>query len=388
MIRMLTAYTREIDDAAAAVAEVLAQLDLASRRLANAVGFVSFHPEFLASNIVEAISNALPFDVVGGTTSLTSVQGALGDMLLTVSVLTSDTVVFRAGMSANITDDAILPARELYARVAPPEMGRPSLLIAYAPVVENVGGDDLIAAIDAASGGVPLFGALAFTHRPDFSGIETCANGVRSTDALALVALFGEVEPHFFTTTIPHERGLHEKAVITRSVKNRLQGINGLPPLDYLDSIGLSNDDEVDEIALAVTSFPFVLTLKDGTQIVRFARKVSEEGDILFYGDAPEGAHVLFSDADADFVLHSTKDMIARAATESGAGNALVFSCASRLWMLGLATGKEMKEIARHLGASFSYQLTYSGGEICPVKNREGLWVNRFHNFTMITCLF
>ncbi|MDR1275148.1 MAG: FIST C-terminal domain-containing protein [Candidatus Accumulibacter sp.] len=385
---MLTAYTREVDDAAAAVTEVLAQLELDSRRLANAVGFISFHPEFLASNIVEAISKALPFDVVGGTTSCTSVQGALGEMLLTVSVLTSDTVVFRAGMSANITDDACQPARELYARVAPPETGRPALLIAFAPVVENVGGDDLIAAIDAASGGVPLFGALAFTHLTDFSGIETYANGVRSTDAFALVALFGEVEPHFFTTTIPHERGLHEKAVITRSVKNRLQGINGLPPLDYLDSIGLSADDEAGEIALAVTSFPFVLTLKDGTQIVRFARKVSEEGDILFYGDAPEGANVLFSAADADFVVHSTKEMIARAATESGAGNALVFSCASRRWMLGIAMEKEMKEIARCLGARFSYQLTYSGGEICPVKNREGLWVNRFHNFTMITCLF
>jgi len=97
MIRMLTAFTREIDDIDAAVAEILKPLDLQKQRLKNSVGILMFHPSFLETGVIKAVSEALPFDSIGCTTSYLAAPGAIADMMLTVTVLTSDDVAFKAG---------------------------------------------------------------------------------------------------------------------------------------------------------------------------------------------------------------------------------------------------------------------------------------------------
>ncbi|MDR1368022.1 MAG: FIST C-terminal domain-containing protein [Candidatus Accumulibacter sp.] len=387
MIKMLTAHTRKADDIRAAVAEIREQIDLQKQCLKNAVGILSFHPDFLASGAVKAVCDALPFDAIGGTTAAEAVSGKDDDRMLALSVLTSDDIVFRSGVSRAIEGDAAGPVRELYSRVAPPEMGNPSLLFVIGPVIENAGGDEIVAEIDAASGGIPLFGALAFTPLLDLSGIETCANGRRYPDAITLIAFFGEVNPRFYVTSIPDERGIHEKAVITQAEKNRIQRINGFVPVDYLEKIGLA---EKGRVTYEIITYPFVLTLKDGSQVVRTAYKVADDGSILSYGSVPRGARVCFSEIDADFVVQSSGKIVAQALSDTADVNprsALIVSCMSRRWVLGERADLEMKEIGKSLDSSLPYQFAYSGGEICPVRNREGQWVNRFHNFSMIVCV-
>jgi hypothetical protein len=381
---MLTAYTREIDDIEISVAEVLKQLNLKDRMLRNSVGILAFHPEFLETGAARAVSEALPFDSIGGTTSEAAVAGAMGDLVLTVAVLTSDDIVFRAGATDPIEgDDPREPIRELYARLAPSPAEKPALLFTLAPVISNIGGDGFIEALDAASGGVPLFGSLAFTPLPDFNGIETCWNGKRGTNAFTLIAMFGEIKPDFFLTSIPDDRVIRQDAVITDAVKNRIRSINGIAPLEYLESIGLAET----EGETVIISNPFVLTLGDGSRIVRAASKTTAEGHILALGTIPQGAQIGFSVSDAKFVLQSTRDTMAQAVAASRAKNALVFSCVARRWTLGASRDAEMKELAGRLDGALAYQFAYSGGEFCPVKNREGRLVNRFHNFSMIACL-
>jgi hypothetical protein len=262
-------------------------------------------------------------------------------------------------------------------------VGKPSLLFTFAPVIDNIGGDDFIEALDAVSGGVPLFGSLAYTHLPDFSGIETCRNGKRHTNVFTLIAMFGEIKPEFYLTSMPDDRVIHQNAAVTQAVKNRIQSINGLVPLEYLESIGLAESGSI----AGISAIPFVLTLDDGSRIVRSAYKTTEEGHILAYGAVPQGARIGFSGGDAGFILQSTRETIARAVAASKAENALLFSCAGRRWTLGIRTEAEMQELAKCLDNSFAYQFAYSGGEICPVKNQEGQLVNRFHNFSMIACM-
>jgi hypothetical protein len=223
-----------------------------------------FHPEFLETGVVRAISEALPFDSIGATTCGTAVfGGGGGDLMLTVTVLTSNEVEFRTGTSLPIKDDPGEPVRELYSRLTSGAASMPSLLFALAPFAANAWGDELIAALDTLSGGVPLFGSLAFTYRPDFSGIETCCNGERYTDALTLIAMFGEVEPEFYLTLVPEDRIIQQNATVTKALKNQIQSINGLAPLKYLESIGLNSN------FAAIASIPFVLTLNNGSRIVR-----------------------------------------------------------------------------------------------------------------------
>ncbi|MDR1275149.1 MAG: FIST C-terminal domain-containing protein [Candidatus Accumulibacter sp.] len=385
MIKILTAHTLKIDEADAAVAELLEQLDLGNRLLKNAVGIFTFHPEFLDSDVLKAVDEALPFATAGYTTPNAATRNIFGDMMFTVAVLTSDDVAFNAGISAPIAENPVRPVHELYARVAPPAMGKPALLLAFAPFTERMGGDDFVTLLDSASGGVPIFGSLAFTHTSNFSGIGTCANGKYGANALVLVALFGEVNPRFFITDLPGEKEICQRAIVTLAEGNRILRINNVSPVVYLESIGLA---EHGEISPGIASFPFILSLNDGTRIARCASSATKEGYIIVCGNMPRRVKVGFSDADADFVVQSVEKALAQVASERSAENALIFSCTSRKWTLGAAAEWEMKEITKAIGNSLSFQFAYSGGEICPVKNSENRWVNRFHNFSMTTCLF
>jgi hypothetical protein len=388
MIRILTACTREVDDIKISTAEILKQLNLGERLLRNSVGILSFHPEFLETGVVKAISEALPFDSIGGTTNNVALSGVMGELeepMLIVSVLTSDDVMFRAGVSGAVENgEPQAPVRELYSRLTPPSAGKPSLLLMFAPIMDRVGGDDLIEALDAASGGAPLFGALASSpHQPDLAGVATCWNGDGHTNALVLIAMFGDVKPEFVLSFIPDERVLRQRSVITRAEKNQIQEINGLAPVKYLESIGLvGNGGAVD-----IGSFPAVLTLSDGSRVVRSIYKTTEEGYVLSFGTIPQDARIGFSDIDGEFVLQSARETASRIAAAAGGRSALIFSCTARQWALGTRMNMEIKELAGRLGDSLAYHFAYSIGEICPVRNQSGQLVNRFHNFSIIACL-
>jgi hypothetical protein len=379
---MLTAYTREIDDIERATAEILEQLQLDERLLRCSVGLLAFHPDFLETGVVKAVSEALPFDSIGGTTSNLAVPGDLGDLLLTVAVLTSDDVEFRAG-AVPLEDDLWASIGELYARLAPQAGEKPALLLTVAPVIAGTNGDDFIEALDAASGGVPVFGSLAISPQPDFSGVAPCMNGAHKENLFTLVAVFGDVKPESYYTTIPDDRMIQQNAVITRSEKYLLQSVNGMRALDYLESVGLADNGSIAGIA----AIPFVLCLDDGTRLVRAAHLATEEGYIATFGNVPQGALIGFSSCNAEFILNSARESIAGAVAASGRENALIISCEARKWTLGIRPAAEMREVIDCLDPLRPYRIIYAGGEFCPVKNRDGRLVNGFQNFSMIACV-
>ncbi|GHU04509.1 hypothetical protein FACS1894158_04960 [Betaproteobacteria bacterium] len=385
MIKMLTAYTTELDDVDAAVSEILGQLDLEHNLLCNSVGIMSFYSEFLETGVVKALSDALPFDVIGGTTSNVAVPGAIGDIMLALTVLTSDDARFAAGASAPLHDDAREPVTELYSRINLSSSGKPALLLVYAPVVSNnINGDDLIEALDAVSGGVPVFGTLAFTHLSDFSGIYTCFNGEQYADCMSVIAIYGDVKPEFLRTPTPEVQMIPHKTTITRAVRNEILEMNGQPAIDYLQSIGIIGHGS----AAGIVSIPFVVTLRDGSRVVRSPYKILDNGHLLFNGAVPEGSHVGFSNFEMDFVIASAGKILMAAIKKARPNNAmLLFSCVARKWALGAQFHAEMEKIDGCLNGTRKYQLAYSGGEICPARNDKGELVNRFHNYTLIGCL-
>jgi hypothetical protein len=379
---MLTAYTREIDYIERTAAEILEQLRLDERLLRNSVALTDFYPDFLETGVIKAVSAALPFDSIGGTTSYLAVPGALGNLMLAVTVLTSDDVEFRAG-AVPLGDDPGASIRALYAELAPHDGEKPALLLTVAPIINNAGGDDFIEALDAASGGVPVFGSLAAGARPGLGNSSPCMNGEPQENLFTLVALFGDVKPEFYHTTVPDDRVIHQNAVITRSEKHLIQSINGLRAFDYLESIGLADKGSISGIA----AIPFVLRLNDGTRLVRSPYRATQEGYIATYGNVPQGATIGFSDCNAEFVLNSARESIAGAVAASGRASVLIVSCSARKWTLGMRPTAEMREVVDCLGPLLPYRIIYAGGEFCPVKNRDGRLVNSFQNFSMIACV-
>jgi hypothetical protein len=51
---------------------------------------------------------------------------------------------------------------------------------------------------------------------------------------------------------------------------------------------------------------------------------------------------------------------------------------------------REMSVVSEKMenGRLMPFFMAYSGGEICPVKDRIGVLQNRFHNFTFVACIF
>ncbi|MDR2552875.1 MAG: FIST C-terminal domain-containing protein [Treponema sp.] len=390
MIKVLSAHTREIDLADAAVNEILEQLDVEHRLLAHSAGVLYYYPDF--AGVVKKLCERLPFPVLGGTTSNSAVPGTLksgsdagGDIILTMTVFTSDTIAFSAGISEPLGDDPRLPVEKLYRQLmasAPEKTEKPAMLFLITPRLLQIPGDDYLAVLDSLSGGVPVFGSIAFTHSADFRDIRSCFNGEEYASSLGILAFWGDYEPRFFHSIITDDRMINRRATISESHKNRIRRINGIPAVKYFETIGLAQGGEI----MGVDSFPLILHLKDGSRLVRTVLAV-EEGEILCSGAVPPHVPVDFSFCGKDFVVSSAKKTLLECSKwlrDKPCGGVLIISCAARRWTLGADVNAELRGINRILGEA-SYHFAYSAGEFCPVEVKKGL-KNSFCNYSMCIC--
>ncbi|MDR0730948.1 MAG: hypothetical protein LBF63_04710, partial [Treponema sp.] len=261
MIKMLTAFTEEIDDVDLAVSELLGQLDLDHKRLTNSLGIIHCYSDFVDSGVVKSISEKLPFDTMGTTTISTSTSSNVAPMGLSVTVLTSDDVRFITGVSGPVTDSADAPLTELYNRITAGLSEKPAMLMPFIPFLINVGGDEFIEKLDALSGGIPAFGTLAISNEADYSRSYTFYNGESYLASMALALVVGDAAPLFLSVAVNEENILKQKAVITGVNRNILQTVNNVPAVNYLESIGIVKNGDVS----GLQAMPFIIYLEDGS---------------------------------------------------------------------------------------------------------------------------
>ena len=104
-MKCASVYTYEIDDPGVALEEIKEQIGEKLTLLENTVGIVMCHPEFIMSGVFRHISENLPFDLVGATSSVQSVNGEAGELILTIFIMTSDDVRFVTGATENLAGD-------------------------------------------------------------------------------------------------------------------------------------------------------------------------------------------------------------------------------------------------------------------------------------------
>ena len=114
MLKCASAYTYEIDDPEAAFKEIKAQLDEKITLLEHTVGIIMCHPEFVGSGVLKHISEQLPFDSAGATTSSQAVNGEAGELILTIFVMTSDDVWFRTGVTGDLSEHIDAPVKAAF----------------------------------------------------------------------------------------------------------------------------------------------------------------------------------------------------------------------------------------------------------------------------------
>ena len=386
MIKMLTACTREIDYVDKAVDELLQQLDLGRNQRKNSVGIVHCTEDFLDSGVVEALKEKLPFDIVGCTTNGTAARGEFGQLLLTLSVLTADDVFFAAGISEEVGSDAAGAVKELYARIEADLSEKPKLLMTFTPFSPLIGGDEFVAEIDKASGGVAVFGTRAYGTTVDFTNLYTIYNEQYSTDKLAIIALGGDVAPEFLVAYVSENRIFKQRAIITEAEKNVLHKVNNMSAVEYFISLGIIEKDNM----RGIITMPVLINLNDGTPaLTRTAFGAADrEGSLLFCGATPVGATLGVAVMDADDVVNSAESILKEALGKARGKNMLIYSCAARGFALGAEGDAELKKITECMADEpIGYQAAYSGGEICPVFNKAGKMFNRFNNNILIICI-
>lgn len=385
MVKTLTAYTMEIDDVQAAVAEIKEQLDLDTHLRQNAVGLVSCYSEFVESGVVAALSEALPFDILGSTTIGTGTKDVSGQLMLTLTVLTSDDVRFATGVTGSLLDMHDAQLANAYGTAAETLGEKPVMMIGFMALLQQVGGDVIIDALDKVTGGVPIFGTVTVDHTADYSTAQVLYKDKAYSDAFAFVLLAGEVHPSFIVASINPENIRKQQAIITDAEGNLLNKVNDMPVLDYMQTLGLAKNGQIE----GMNAIPFIIDYNDGTTpIARAIFAITPDGSAVCGGVMPEGATLSVGSIDYDDVIDTTAGMMESIAGRKDAPNGLLlYSCISRYLSLGVASDAEMEKVRERMGDAVPYQFSYSGGEISPVYNAEGKLVNRFHNDTIVACI-
>jgi hypothetical protein len=385
MITMYAAYTEEVDDLESAVAEILEQVDIA-RLSARSVGILFCHYEFIESGVAGGLCARLPFEVIG----MTTMAGASGDrynsFMLNLAVLSGDDVSFRtiitAPLAAGNAGEAVAAAyRE--ARGALP--GDPALIISFFPFLSDISSADVLKQLDSACGGIPIWGSVASGMDMSYDDAGVLFNGQIYGKSAVMLLLHGSVVPEFIVESIPDKNIGDRRARITESTGCVLKKINNIPFMEYLDDAGIV----MSRIGQDNTTIPLMVDYDDGAKPVALAiYGLTPEKWAMCGGEVPEGAFFFCGEIDQDGILESARDALAQIQGVKGKSCMLMLPCVTRYIMMTPEQDEEMRITCDTLKGKGPFVYALSGGEICPVKDRNGVWRNRHHNFTFSACLF
>ncbi|MDR0640841.1 MAG: FIST C-terminal domain-containing protein [Treponema sp.] len=383
MIRLLTAFTFEIDDSRLAAEEIRKQLDREHALLKNSVGFIFCSLGFVSSGAAAAVSRALPCESIGCTTHGIATAEIMGENMLAVAVLTSDDVFFRIGLSDPLDADGETRIKKLYEQLSGPPKGAPSLILVSHSNPSHFSGDRVLNILDRLSGGTPLFGTNALDETIENRTPLVIYNGNSYTDRLALLAMYGAVEPRFAVTSLPVMNIYSKQAIVTEVQDGRLVSINNIPAVEFMEKLGIISKNKVN----AVYGFPLLIDNNDGWGPKSCAIHSIEDGGVLRCGSAiAQGATLKLVNQMQDELLYNSKQFAESIKNEGGKKNHLIFSCFGRSAPL-VDMKDEMSLFQKNLEGA-AYMFIYSGGEFCPVRDEQGGIRNCFHQFSIISASF
>lgn len=383
-MRMLSACISELDQPSVAVSEILRQLDLPGRLLSNSAGIVTCSYDFVETGIVQAVCEALPFDVVGCTTLTNASNCPAGTMQLCLSVLTSDDCTFSSVLTGPLCGDNLAEEVEKAYGYAAPRLGsEPKMAFAFLPMTGSLGGELILNALSDTAGGIPFFGMIACDFDTAlYSNSFTIHNGTSTRDCATLLLVGGAVNPRFVMMSTSNQNLQVQQSVITSSDGNVLKEINGMVTRDYFSSVGLIEGNGIE----GLSSVPFLVNFNDGTPpLARAIYSLNEDGSALCGGEMPEGCLISLGRMDVEDILETAEQSVRAMLQEDDLAGLIMFPCLGRNMVLAFDPFAEVTRVDQAIGGALPWHIAYSGGEICPVKKGDK-WVNRFHGFTFVGC--
>ena len=382
MLKCASVYTLEVDNPQIALTNIMEQLDEKITLLENSVGLIMCHPEFIVTGVMKYICDSLPFDLAGITTSSQSVNDGIGEIMLTIFVMTSDDVRFLTGATEGLIENVDGPVSDAYKRATAGVSELPKVIIMFPPFGIHPG-DAYVSAMEKNAPNVPIFGTHAIDDTVSFKESETIYNGVSFESAMSFVLCYGNISPRFLIATFDESSAVSSKANITEAKGNVVYKINNMSALEFF---------ERREKTASINYFlPFLIDLLrredyDGVPVIRGFASFTDEGAAVFYGNVDEGSTFTMLGCEPDDIISSTCKKIEEINEMQDVNGALLFPCVVRRAVL-LGANKPLAELQGAkdaLDPKIPFMAGYAGGEICPTSVRDGIPTNRFHNYSLV----
>ena len=207
------------------------------------------------------------------------------------------------------------------------------------------------------------------------------AGDVVTDDAIAILLFCGPLAMSYGVDT--GWRGVGPMATVTSVTADSVVEIDGRPALEFYERY-------LGTVTPAIANPLAVFDVRDAP---RFYLRTpiaydQETGCVTFFGAIPDGAKVQLTVAATDEIFDGARASIADALATYPAGHtpdaALIFSCATRRFLLGTRARREIEVVRDALGMATPVAGVYCLGEIAPMAVGDS---SRFHNATMVSIL-
>jgi hypothetical protein len=376
-----------MDSPERAIHDILKQLDMENNLLKNSVALLFCRSQFIEMGVMEEVCKNLPFDVLGCTSMYFAVPEQAGELMLTVTVLTSDDTEFATGfcepLSPGNVDTCI---NAVYQKTASALGGTPDFMFAFPPTMMNPTIDMMSAALDRASGGLPVFGAVALDSDVYIRNPQTIYKGAAYSNRLGLLLFKGPVKPQFFFLPFPEKSTLAQDAVITGADGSHLISINNKSAVSFLQEVGLMQEGKNDY----TQAIPLVIEDSDGgNPEVVVVQNITSEETLMCSRRVPVGGILNIGAITADHVLESARTLVQDIKEQEVGTGLFIVSCFLRSIVLGEGAVAEVKLIQQELaGFQNTYLYLNSGGELCPRYRSSGDTENQALQYAIVACKF
>jgi hypothetical protein len=387
MIKVLSSCTSELDNPEKAVQDILKQLDMENNLLKNSVGLLFCRSKFVEMGVMGEVCKSLPFDVLGCTSMYFAVPEQAGEIMLTVSVLTSDDTEFATGFCESLTRENVGDCIDRsYRETAATLGGTPDLIFAFPPTMINLTIDMMSMALERACGGLPVFGTVALDSDVYIRNPQTIYKGAAYSDRMGLLLFKGPVKPQFFIQRFPEKSTLYQDAVITGADDSHLISINNKSALSFLEEVGLVQKGKSDY----TQAIPLVIDDCDGAKSeVVVVQHITPNGTLMCSRRVPVGGVLNIGAITQEHVLESARTLIQDIKENEGGTGLFILSCFLRSIVLGEGAVAEVKMMQRELAVfPGSYLYLNSGGELCPRYKSSGNTENQALQYAIVACKF
>ncbi len=388
MFRMAVGHSDDID-VERALDAVLEECDAALKGATPRAGLLLASWDSDSQAQIDRIRGRYPGIELAGATAAGEMSSVLGfsEDSVALALFASDAVDVVAGMGRDLAGDPIAAIRRAVEDARGKSDLPPSLCIAMSTIGPVEASVILEALREALGPDVPILGGGAAPRDPASNPTSTVGAGrlitgdVVADDAIAVLLFCGPLAISYGVHT--GWRGVGPRALVTGVSPDSVTEIDGRPAIEFYERY----------LGTAEPAIANPLAVFDAQGSDRFYLRTplaydQATGCVTFFGGIPDGSSVQLTVAATDEIFEGARASIADALRTFPAGRtpeaALIFSCATRRFLLGTRAGREIEVVRDALGLAMPVAGVYCLGEIAPMVAGDP---SQFHNATLVSIL-